>query len=291
MSSPDQELDVQNSVLEVSAVAPTPRARDRAKAKRSAPPRTRTLRDQCIRGLIVVGVLALWQLASGPFLPRYAVSDPLQVGKTLTQILSSKSGWVNIRITAVELLVGLGVGVAIGTVTGLVLGTFRATGRILEPLIAAVNGIPKIALAPVFLIFFGLGIWSKVAIAAMGVSFVIFYNLYLGMRSVPAELVNVLRVIGAGTFMRLRYVTAPSLIQPFFAGLKAGGPLAMLGVIAGEFVASFGGIGHALQLAASALDASSVFAWLIILVAMSLAVSSVLNIADRIVMTALGFSR
>lgn len=243
-----------------------------------------------MRTLVIIVVLGAWQLMSGPVLPRYAVSQPTAVAVALVHMLTSASGWADIGTTSVELGLGFMIGVLLGTVMGLVLGALTTVGRILEPLIAAVNGIPKIALAPVFLLFFGIGVWSKVAIAVTSVSFVIFYNLYLGIRLIRPELVDMIRILGGRRRDVLLYVTLPSLTAPFVAGLKAGGPLAIVGVVVGEFIASFNGLGHVLFVDSNNLDAAGVFAALVVLVMMALVINSILNLLDSFVLRRLGMA-
>ncbi|MFZ3555151.1 ABC transporter permease [Streptomyces sp. BH055] len=243
-----------------------------------------------LRILVIVVALALWQVMSGPVLPEYAVSKPTDVFDALTGMLGSASGWTNIRVTAVEVLAGFGLGVAAGTVMGLVLGSFPLLGRVLEPLVAALNGIPKIALAPLFLLFFGIGSWSKITIAMTGVAFVVFYNIYLGLRQRERELVEVVQVMGGRRHHVLGYVTIPTLAAPFFAALKTGGPLAILGVIGGEFIASSEGVGHELFTSAQNLDAPNEFAGLIVLVALTLALNGVLSALDTYALKCLGLA-
>jgi ABC-type nitrate/sulfonate/bicarbonate transport system permease component len=241
-----------------------------------------------IRMLTVALALGLWQVLSGPVLPKDAVSQPSSVAVSLYDLLTSQAGWQDIRTTAFEVAIGFLLGVLIGTVMGLVLGVFSTAGRVLEPLVAAVNGIPKIALAPIFLIFFGIGDWSKIAIAVTSVAFIVFYNVYIGMRVVERELVEIVKVMGGRGHHVLGYVTIPSLASPFLAGLKAGGPLAILGVIAGEFIASFNGVGHLLFEDSNNLDPAGVFAGIIVLVIMSLILNSLLTQLDKFAMRRLG---
>jgi NitT/TauT family transport system permease protein len=241
-----------------------------------------------LRLLVILLVLVLWQLASGRMVPDYAISRPTEVVTALRQYLGSSAGWLDIQTTAIEIGAGFAIGVAVGTVMGLVLGSFRLAGQVLEPLIAAVNGIPKIALAPLFLLFFGIGSWSKIAIAVTGVSFVVFYNLYLGLRLRERELVEIVQVMGGRRHHVLSFVTIPTLASPFFAALKTSGPLAILGVIGGEFIASSQGVGHELFTAAENLDAASEFAGLIVLVAMTLVLNAVLTWLDNFVLKHLG---
>jgi len=264
-----------------------------------APPSARRTRARWSeRGLTVIGlrivvvlvVIGCWQFASGRLLPDYAISSPTEVVTALRQYLGSSSGWLDIETTGEEIIVGFALGVLLGTVMGLVLGSFRLAGQVLEPLIAAVNGIPKIALAPLFLLFFGIGEWSKIAIATTGVSFVVFYNLYLGLRLRERELVEIVQVMGGRRHHVLSYVTLPTLASPFFAALKTGGPFAILGVIGGEFIASSQGVGHELFTAAENLDAASEFAGLIVLVVMTLILNGLLTSLDKFVLKHLGLA-
>ncbi|MEV1025716.1 ABC transporter permease [Streptomyces sp. NPDC050264] len=243
-----------------------------------------------LRVLVIVVALVLWQLMSGPVVPEYAVSKPTDVFDALTGMLGSTAGWTDIKVTTIEVLAGFGLGVAAGTVMGLVLGSFPLLGRVLEPLVAALNGIPKIALAPLFLLFFGIGQWSKITIAMTGVAFVVFYNIYLGLRLRERELVEVVQVMGGHKHHVLGYVTIPTLAAPFFAALKTGGPLAILGVIGGEFIASTEGVGHELFTAAQNLDAAGEFAGLIVLVVLTLALNGVLTALDTYALKRLGLA-
>jgi NitT/TauT family transport system permease protein len=243
-----------------------------------------------LRILVIIVAIVLWQLVSGRLLPEYAISRPTAVVVNLRQYLSSASGWADIRATSYEIVLGFLIGVGIGSVLGLVLGSFRLAGQVLEPLIAAVNGIPKIALAPLFLLFFGIGAWSKITIAATGVAFVVFYNVYLGLRLRERSLVEVVQVMGGQRHHVLGYVTLPTLVAPFFAALKTSGPFAILGVIGGEFIASSQGVGHQLFTAAENLDAAGEFSGLIVLVVMTLILNGILTGLDNLVLRRLGLA-
>ncbi|HEX3646984.1 MAG TPA: ABC transporter permease [Pseudonocardiaceae bacterium] len=233
------------------------------------------------RIVAVVALIGLWQLFSGRVLPDYSISNPKDVWINFWGIISTQAGWVNIGVTAKELALGFAIGVAGGTIIGLVLGYFKTVGAILEPFIGAVNGIPKIALAPVFVLILGIGTWTDATIAAMMVSLVLFYNIYIGMRTINTELVSVMRLMRANQWHLLRYVYAPSLLSPFFAGVKAAGPFAVLGVIIGEFVASTNGVGHDLSSASSNLNAAGVYSSILVLVLMGFVLNVLLSVLDR----------
>jgi NitT/TauT family transport system permease protein len=260
-----------------------------ATGKKSGMPRGRSA-VVGLRLAVIALCLVLWQVLSGPVIPEYAVSKPTQVWDALLTLLGSSSGWIDIKTTSFEVAVGFGIGVVIGTVLGLLLGSFALAGRVMEPLVAAVNGVPKIALAPLFVLFFGIGAWSKIYIAATGVAFVVFYNIYLGLRLRDRELVEIIEVMGGRKHHVLSYVTIPTLAAPFFAALKAGGPLAILGVIGGEFIASSEGVGHELFTAAMNLDAATEFAGLIVLMAITLTLNGLLTQLDNFALKRLGLA-
>ncbi|MEV7045320.1 ABC transporter permease [Amycolatopsis sp. NPDC051061] len=243
-----------------------------------------------LRLAVIALCLVLWQVMSGPVIPEYAVSKPTEVWQALWTLLGSESGWIDIRTTSTEVAAGFGIGVVAGTVLGLLLGSFALAGRVMEPLVAAVNGVPKIALAPLFVLFFGIGSWSKIYIAATGVAFVVFYNIYLGLRLRDRELVEIIEVMGGRRHHVLSYVTIPTLAAPFFAALKAGGPLAILGVIGGEFIASAEGVGHELFTSAMNLDAATEFAGLIVLMAITLVLNGLLTQLDKYALKRLGLA-
>ena len=166
-------------------------------------------RTQLFRLVTFAIILGLWQLADGRLLPDYLVSGPSKIAATLWDLVSGSTPglWPDVQATAEELILGYALGVAAGVAVGLLLGYWRAGAAVFNPLITAINGIPKIALAPLLLIWFGIGLESKVAIASMTVFFVMFYNSYMGVVTMPQELVNVLRVMGASRWVIIRKVT------------------------------------------------------------------------------------
>jgi NitT/TauT family transport system permease protein len=231
--------------------------------------------------LTAIVILGLWQLLSGRVIPSYFISDPVDVVRRLVDVLQTQAMWSDISVTVQELLIGYAIGVIGGALVGWALAVSAFFGSVFEPVINAVNGIPKIALAPVFLLWFGLGIWSKVGQAAMVVFFVMFYNVYMGMRNVPEPLVNVMRVLGASRLLIVRRVIFPSVSTAIFAGLKAGVPFAMIGVIVGEFVAADQGVGYYALEATQQFDPAGLFAAIALMVAMVLIGTSIVNFFQR----------
>ena len=185
-----------------------------------------------------------WEFASGRLLPGFAISKPSAILARLVQYLTSRNGWIDIRLTYQEYLLGLAIGVAAGLFVATLFASVRLLGRIFEPIVSGFNSIPMLALAPLFLILFGIGIWSKVVIAAITVFFIMFFNVYLGILNTPPALADVLRVMGANKFDQLRYAIIPSIAPALLSGLRLSVAIAMIGVLIGEFVASVRGVGR-----------------------------------------------
>jgi NitT/TauT family transport system permease protein len=225
---------------------------------------------QVLRVVIFALILGGWQLAAGRWLPYYLISSPSNVAVTLWHLVTGGTPglWPDIATTGEELLVGYALGLVAGVAAGLILGYWRTGAAIFNPLITAINGIPKIALAPLFLIWFGIGIDSKIAIASMSVFFVMFYNCYMGVVTMQQDLVNVLRIMGASRWTIIRKVTLPQITVPLLAGMKASVPFAMIGVIVGEFIAAERGVGYLIDTATQNFDSATVFAGIVVLMVM-----------------------
>jgi NitT/TauT family transport system permease protein len=230
---------------------------------------------------LVLAALALWQLLSGRVIQSFLVSDPVDVAKKLWDVIGTSEMDHDIAVTGQELIYGWVIGCAAGAVAGWGLGTVKFLGEVFEPLINAVNGVPKIALAPLFLLWFGFGISSKVVLAAMIVFFIVFYNVFAGMRNVPQPLCEVARVMGASRWYVLRKVVLPSVAVPLFAALKAGVSLAMIGVIAGEYISAQDGLGYYTMTATQNFDPAGLFAAIVIIVAMVVAGYAIIGFFER----------
>ncbi|GAA3643185.1 ABC transporter permease [Nonomuraea antimicrobica] len=226
-------------------------------------------------------ILGIWQFLSGRVVEDFLISNPIDVSVKLFELLGDPHMHHNILITGQELILGWTLGSTAGAVVGWCIGAVKFLGEVLEPIIIAVNGIPKVALAPMFLLWFGLGIGSKVAIASMIVFFLVFNNVYSGMRNVPQPLVDVAKVMGASQAYIVRRVVLPSVSVPLFAALRAGVPMAMIGVIAAEFVSADEGLGHYSMAATQQFDSAGLFAAIVIIVAMVVVGSGIISFFQR----------
>ena len=219
--------------------------------------------------LALPGVILLlfWQWASGRLIREIYVSRPTDIAARLWQLFATGEIWPSLLTTGQELALGYAFGVGGGVLAGVLLGRSPAAARIFEPYLMAFYGIPKIALAPLFIIWFGIGLWSKVALAGTMVFFLVFYNVYSGIRSVDRDLVNLARVLGATKRQLDRHVYLPAAAPYILLGMRMAIPYAVIGVIVGEFTSSIRGLGTYIAYASSTYDPAGVFAGIAILLA------------------------
>jgi len=147
-------------------------------------------------------------------------------------------------MTMKEVFVGLFLGLISGILTGIVLGKFETLAKVLDPVIMGLYAIPKIAIAPLFILWFGLGITAKIVFAWVVVFFLIFFNTYAGMKSVNPDLVDSVRAMGASEWQIMTKVSIPSCIPWILVGLRASLGASLIAAIVGEFVAADVGLGY-----------------------------------------------
>jgi NitT/TauT family transport system permease protein len=212
-----------------------------------------------------LALLVFWEWASGRLIREIYVSKPSKIAVRLYEAFASGEILPHLAVTAQELVLGYVIGVGLGIAGGYALGRSRGLARIFEPYVMAFYGIPKIALAPLFIIWFGIGVWSKVALAATMVFFLVFYNVYMGVRAVERELVNLAMIMGANERQLSRHVYMPAAAPFVIMGMRMAIPYSVIGVIVGEFTSSIQGLGLFIHQASSTYDPAGVFAGISIL--------------------------
>ncbi|HZB93671.1 MAG TPA: ABC transporter permease [Stellaceae bacterium] len=212
-----------------------------------------------------VVLLLFWQWASGRLIRTIYVSRPSDIAIRLYQAFATGEILPDLVTTAEELVLGYVIGVALGVLAGYGLGRAPRLAAIFEPYVMAFYGIPKIALAPLFIIWFGIGLWSKVALAATMVFFLVFYNVYMGVRAVDRELVSLTLLMGASESQLTRHVFLPAAAPFVIMGMRMAIPYSVIGVIVGEFTSSVQGLGLFISQASSNYDPAGVFAGIALL--------------------------
>ncbi|MDQ7829736.1 MAG: ABC transporter permease subunit [Armatimonadota bacterium] len=232
------------------------------------------------RALLVGAALLAWSAASGTVVDAQFVSDPLSVARALAALAASGRLWPNLGQTVAEVLIGYLLGGGLGVAVALLVGVVPTAQRVLRPFLLAFYAIPKIALAPLIVMWFGLGLAPKVLLAAIFVFFVVFMNVVTGIFSVSPHLVATLRVMGASRTTLLWKVTLPSTIPYLTSGLRIGIPEAMIGAVIGEFMAATRGLGYLVNAAAAQFNTTVTLAAIAALVGVVVLMDGVLTLAE-----------
>ncbi|MBW6418533.1 ABC transporter permease [Celeribacter sp. PS-C1] len=233
---------------------------------------------------ILAAFLGFWEFASGRLIQKYLISTPSDIAATFWEWLLDGRIFFHAGITAIEAIAGFLLGAFVGMTIGLILGRAEKLAELLNPFIMAFYSIPKIALAPLFIIWFGIGIEMKILLTATIVFFLVFLNTYTGVRSVSQELVNIMRLMGANERDVMRKVVLPSAIVWVFTGLRLSVPYAMIGAIVGEMIAANRGLGYLLSHASSQFNTAGVFAALVAIITMSVLMNTGVSLLARISM-------
>jgi len=247
-------------------------------------------------GVLVLLVLA-WHVASRDQQIAFFLGKPVQVvGRIWSWFMPFGLGasvffpegvagnadiYSHLGVTLLETVLAFGIGTLLGLVCGLWLALAPLASAILEPYIKAANSMPRVILAPIFALWFGLGIWSKVALAVTLVFFIVFFNVYQGVKEVsPVVLANA-RMLGANQRQLLHTVYLPSATAWVFSSLHTSVGLAFVGAVVGEYLGSARGVGYLILQAEGTFDVNTVFAGIVVLTACALLLDGVVGRLER----------
>lgn len=247
-------------------------------------------------GVLVV-VLGAWQLVSRNEQWAFFIGDPVKVAGRVwswfvpldvpanvlfPEGLTGRADiYTHLGVTLLETMLAFGIGTLLGLGVGLWLALAPTASAIFDPYIKAANSMPRVILAPIFAMWFGLGIWSKVALAVTLVFFIVFFNVYQGVREVsPVVLANA-RMLGASRRQLLRTVYLPSATSWVFSSLHTSVGLAFVGAVVGEYLGSARGVGYLILQAEGTFDVNTVFAGIVVLTAFALALDALVGRIER----------
>ncbi|MEV1005170.1 ABC transporter permease [Nonomuraea sp. NPDC050202] len=234
-----------------------------------------------VRALLVVALLVVWELTAERWFDITFTSRPSDIWTRLVQWHQDGTLWSNTWITVQEVVYGFLLGAVAGALSGFLVASFRALYQVLDPFIMALYAIPKVALAPLFIVWFGIGIHMKVLLAAATVFFLVFLNTAAGVREVDRGLVDAVRLMGGGRRTIMLKVVVPSSMTGLLTGLKVAIPYALIGAVIGELVASNRGLGYLINDAAAQFDTAGVFATLAVLSVIAALLNLVVGLLDR----------
>jgi NitT/TauT family transport system permease protein len=218
-------------------------------------------------------VLMIWEAAGrGHLLNPLFAPSPSQIGAALVDLFGSGRIWPHLNATFTEALAGLMIGIVVGVVLGVLAALVPLIAELLEPVMTLLNAIPRVILAPVFVIWMGIGIASKVALAFILVAVLIFFTVYSGIRQVDRKLVERIVTLGGGRWELVRHVYLPSVASWVLGSMKVAVGFAFTGACVGEFVAASRGLGYLLSFAQSTYNTALMFALILLILVVVLVI-------------------
>lgn len=227
-------------------------------------------------------ILVGWYGLSTDAKMAFFFGDPIGVAKRIwVWFVADADIYRHLQITLTETLLAFAIGTSFGMAAGLWLGLSPVASAVLDPYIKALNSMPRVILAPIFAMWFGLGIWSKVALAVTLVFFIVFFNVYQGVREVSPTLLDNARMLGADRRKLLRFVYLPSATSWVFSSLHTSVGLAFVGAVVGEYLGSAAGVGYLILQAEGTFDVNTVVAGIIVLTVCALLLDSAVGIIEK----------
>ena len=233
------------------------------------------------RALVLALALGGWAVAAGRFGERTYIGDPAGVARAFWGLVASGRLWPNLVQTVGEVLSGYAIGAAFGIVVAVVVAFEETVQRVLRPFLIAAYSVPKIALAPLFVMWFGLGVAPKIVLVVLFVFFVVFMNTAAGLYQVNPQLVDVVRVMGARRTDVVWKIALPSTVPYLITGLRIAIPEALVGAVIGEFIAANRGLGYLVNEAANELNVSVTMAAIVALLLIVVAMDIILGAVER----------
>jgi NitT/TauT family transport system permease protein len=241
----------------------------------------RALWVNLLRTGIIAGFLALWEFASGRWIEPFLISSPTRIFQSLVTNIQSGGLIEHSWVTFKEIGIGFPIGALSGIYVGYLMGRSRMLAEIFEPIIIALYGIPRTALAPLFIVWLGIGIWSKVGVVFLLVFFLNFFNTYAGMKQLDQEYIDLARIMGAKAWRLTFKVILPAVSPYILTGFKTSIPFSVIGAITGEFIAATEGLGFFIRLSAGVFKTADVFAGIIVLMFLVIVMNKIADLIER----------
>jgi sulfonate transport system permease protein len=237
--------------------------------------------------LVAVVVLALWQvLTTVPLfgrilLPPFFFSNPIDVSSQIVKWFVTGVIWKHLAITLWESILAFVIGSGLGILVGFWFARQPRVAAVFDPYVKMTNALPRVVLAPIFALWFGLGIWSKVALGVTLVFFIVFFNVYQGVKEVSTTVLDNGRMLGMSERQLMRHVYWPSALSWMFSSLHTSVGFAVVGAVVGEYLGAAAGLGYLIQQAEGVFDVAGVFAGMFVLSAFVILIDMIVTIVER----------
>jgi NitT/TauT family transport system permease protein len=222
------------------------------------------------RSALVIGLLLVWELAAGRLFNEFWSSRPSLIGERLFVLLKSGEIWRHVSATVAEALLGLFLGAAIGTPIGIALAHYPRAAKIVDPFLMGLYGLPRVALAPMFILWFGISLFSKVMMSFSMVLFVFILNVTEGIHTIDRDVIDLMRTMRAPRSYIMRKVTIPAIVPWLVASFRIG-----------ELIGANRGLGWYVVRAGGQLDTTGVFAGLFLLMLLAMIANQIIFMIER----------
>lgn len=242
----------------------------------------RKYRNIILPALLFPVLIIIWELYIAIFqVPDYLLPRPLELAKSMVDLFITGGVGKHIMVTMKEILIGTVAGVCIGLVMGYIMAKIKVIERLIMPFVIIIQTAPKISLAPLFILWMGLGIESKVALVILVVSFPIMINQVSALRSIEDNVYNLMDILKANRFQIFRHVELPYSIEMLLSGIKLALTQAMTGAVIGEMIGAKAGLGYLLTLGSETYDIKMILNAVILLSVIGLALYMISEFAEK----------
>jgi NitT/TauT family transport system permease protein len=239
---------------------------------------------QVMVAVIVIGawhVFTTYPVFGRMMLPPFFFSNPVDVGAQIYKWFATGVIWKHLTITLMEATLAFVIGSIGGVLVGFWFARQPRTAAVFDPYVKMANALPRVVLAPIFTLWFGLGIWSKVALGITLVFFIVFFNVYQGVKEVSPTVLANARMLGMNERQLMRHVYWPSALSWMFSSLHTSVGFAVVGAVVGEYLGSAGGLGYLIQQAEGVFDVAGVFAGMFVLAAFVIVIDLLVTLVEK----------
>lgn len=241
-----------------------------------------------LQALVAILSIAAWHILTtvqffgdGPLLPPFFFSTPLDVAQRVIKLFVGGTIWRHLWITLSEAMLAFVIGSIAGVLVGFWFARQPRIAAVFDPYVKMINALPRVVLAPIFTLWFGLGIWSKVALGVTLVFFIVFFNVYQGVKEVSPTVLANARMLGMNEQQLMRHVYWPSALSWMFSSLHTSVGFAVVGAVVGEYLGSAAGLGYLIQQAEGVFDVAGVFAGMFILAVFVIVIDWIVTLVER----------